>query len=55
MKTGGAVVLLLIASFCVFGFMAAGEPGPNHIYYRVGYPVIGIACLVVAAVLLWKK
>ena len=52
MKVVVAVVLLLVAAFCVFGFIAAGEPGANHIYYRVGYPVAGLVSLAVAAGLL---
>jgi hypothetical protein len=55
MKSIAAVVLLLIAAFCVYGFIAAGEPGPNHIYYRIGYPILGIACLATAAMLIRKK
>jgi hypothetical protein len=42
----GAGLLLLVAAFCLYGFIAAGEPGRNHIYFRVGYAIIGIASLV---------
>jgi hypothetical protein len=48
-------VLLLIAAFCLYGFIAAGEPGPNHIYFRVGYPIVGIVSLVTALALLMRK
>lgn len=37
----------LVAMFCLFGFTAAGEPGPNHAALRVGYAVVGVLCLVV--------
>ena len=50
-----AVALLLVATFCVYGFIAAGEPGPNHVYYRVGYSVVGIVSLVAAVALLMRK
>jgi len=43
-----AILLLLVAAFCVYGFIAAGEPGPNHIYFRIGYPLVGIVCLGIA-------
>jgi hypothetical protein len=43
-----AFVLLLVAAFCVYGFIASGEPGPNHIYYRIGYSIVGVVCLAVA-------
>ena len=55
MKQGNALVLLLVAAFCVYGFIAAGEPGPNHIYFRIGYPVIGILCLALAVAMLVRK
>jgi hypothetical protein len=46
---------MFVAAFCVYGFIAAGEPGPNHIYFRVGYPVVGIISLVAAASLFMRK
>lgn len=52
MRGGLAMLLLLVAAFCVYGFMAAFEPGPTHIYYRIGYPIVGIACLAGAFALL---
>jgi len=55
MKAVIAVVLLLVAAFCVFGFLAAGEPGANHIYYRVGYPLLGIVCVAAAVAMLVRK
>jgi Na+/melibiose symporter-like transporter len=36
-----------VAIFCLYGFIAAGEPGPNHAAFRVGYAVVGVLCLVV--------
>ena len=55
MKEGNVAVLLLLAAFCVYGFIAAGEPGPNHIYYRIGYPLVGIVCLATAVAILLRK
>jgi hypothetical protein len=55
MRGTAAFLLLLVAAFCVNGFFAAGEPGPNHIYFRVGYPVVGIASLAAAVALLMRK
>ena len=52
MKVVVAVVLLLFTAFCVYGFIAAGEPGANHIYFRVGYPVAGLLSLAGAVGLL---
>jgi hypothetical protein len=37
----------LVALFCLYGFIAAGEPGPNHAAFRIGYAVVGILCSVV--------
>ena len=48
MKALIAVPLLLLAAFCVYGFIASGEPGPNHLYFRVGYPIVGVASLALA-------
>lgn len=45
----------LMAMFCGYGFIAAGEPGPNHAAFRVGYAAAGIICLVLIVVLLRKK
>jgi hypothetical protein len=44
-----ATILLAFAGFCLFGFLAAGEPGvTNVVAWRVGYAVAGI-CAIVAA------
>ena len=43
-----AIPLLFMAAFCVYGFIASGEPGPNHIYFRIGYPLVGVVCLAIA-------
>jgi hypothetical protein len=40
-----AVVLLLVAAFCGYGFLASFEPGPRAIYFRIGYAVAGLLCL----------
>ena len=42
----GSVLLLAVAAFCVFGFLATFEPTDNALVFRVGYTVIGLGCLV---------
>ena len=45
----GSLILLPIAAFCVFGFMATFEPTDRTVEFmafRIGYAVIGIGCLV---------
>jgi hypothetical protein len=44
-----AVLLLAAAGLCVFGFLAAGEPGVSG-YWRLGY----LAGLFLSAGLLWN-
>jgi hypothetical protein len=44
-----AVLLLAAAGLCVFGFLAAGEPGVSG-YWRVGY----LAGMALALALLWN-
>jgi len=48
----GSVLLLAVAAFCVFGFLATFEPTDNALAFRVGYTVIGFGCLVGAGLLL---
>lgn len=48
MRALAAILFFAAAAFCAYGFIAAGEPGPDHIYFRVGYPIVGIACLAIA-------
>ena len=45
MKWIVALVCLLFAGFCIFGFMATFEPTPNAIAFPIGYAVLGLACL----------
>jgi hypothetical protein len=52
MRAATATALLLMAAFCGYGFLASGEPGPNHIYFRIGYAVVGVACAAAALSLL---
>jgi len=45
----GTLLLLAVAAFCVFGFLATFEPKSNttqFIAFRIGYSVIGLGCLV---------
>ena len=41
----GSLLLLAVAAFCVFGFLATFEPTDNALVFRVGYTVIGLGCL----------
>lgn len=40
-----ALVFAPLACFCVFGFLAAFEPGPGHIVWRWLYAVTFLACV----------
>ena len=42
----GSLLLLVVAAFCGFGFLATFEPTDNALVFRVGYTVIGMGCLV---------
>ena len=45
----GSLLLLAIAAFCVFGFLATFEPTDKpemFLAFRIGYAVVGIGCLV---------
>ena len=50
------ILLLLVAGFCVFGFMASFEPGidPWHVTKAV-YGVVGIGCLAAAGWLIFRR
>lgn len=44
------VVCLLLAGFCLFGFMATFEPGVRHaMIFRIGYGVVGLGCIAMIA------
>src|SRR5579859_2097521 len=47
----GALALLALALFCVFGFLASFEPG-NGWQWRLGYAALGCACLIGSVALL---
>jgi len=36
-----AVLLVALAEFCVYGFLASLEPG-DHLPFRIAYPVLGL-------------
>ena len=45
----GSLLLLAVAAFCGFGFLATFEPTDNvtqFMAFRIGYSVIGVGCLV---------
>ena len=44
----GSLLLLAVAAFCGFGFLATFEPTDNvtqFMAFRIGYGLIGIGCL----------
>jgi hypothetical protein len=49
MKAFRVALLLAVALFCLYGFIAAGEPGESNFYFRIGYPIVGLACIAIAA------
>ena len=45
----GSLLLLAVAGFCVFGFLATVEPTDNvtqFLVFRIGYSVITVGCFV---------
>jgi hypothetical protein len=45
----GSLLLLAIAAFCVFGFLATFEPTDKpgmFLAFRIGYALVGIGCFV---------
>jgi len=53
-RIGVALVLLTIALFTVFGFLATFEP-PGHLAWRIGYTLGGFLSLSCAAWVLIRK
>jgi hypothetical protein len=50
------VFLLLIAGFCLFGFLASFEPGADSSHlFKAGYGVIGVGCLLTAGWLFVRR
>jgi hypothetical protein len=49
----GVIVLLAIAGFSAFGFAATFEPidSGSRLAWRIGYGLVGVACLVAA----WRR
>jgi hypothetical protein len=54
LRTGLAIVLLLLAAFCIFGFMASFEPGVDPIW-KIVYATVGVGSVMVAIWLFGKK
>ena len=48
----GSLLLLPVAAFCVFGFLATFEPTNSALAFRIGYTVIGIGCLLATGFLI---
>lgn len=57
LKLFGSVLLLLVAGFCAFGFLATFEPLPpaEQWMWRGTYFVIGLTCLTAAVRLVWPS
>lgn len=49
-----ALLLLFIAGFCGFGFLASFE-SPEFMGWRIGYTLIGVLCLVGVGWVLFAK
>jgi hypothetical protein len=50
-----SLLLMAVAAFCVFGFLATFEPTSNttrFMAFRTGYTVIGLGCVVGAGILI---
>jgi hypothetical protein len=44
----GSLVLLAVAAFCPFGFLATFEPTDKAVQFmafRIGYAVVGLCCV----------
>lgn len=54
-KPMGLTLLALLGAFCVFGFIAAFEPGPGHLYFKLLYASAGLSCLVSGVKLAWPS
>lgn len=51
-----ALALLgMLTLFCLFGFLAAGEPGANHHLFRIGYAILGILSMILIGVVLFRR
>jgi hypothetical protein len=50
----GAVFLLAVTAFCVFGFLATFEPA-DFVAIRIVYCVVGVGCLTGAGCLVSSK
>lgn len=48
----GSLILLAVAAFCLFGFLATFEPTTNALLFRIGYAVIGVGCMAGAGILM---
>jgi hypothetical protein len=48
----GLLLLLSLAAFSVFGFLATFEPTSNALAFRIGYAVVFVGCLTGAGLLI---
>ena len=57
LTVAATILLLAVAAFCLFGFLATFEPTDTpatFLAFRVGYSVVGIACFVGTIALIVK-
>lgn len=55
-RTVGAVLLVGVTAFCVFGFLAASEaPADSIVWFRLMYGVVGIVSVGTAVYLVWPR
>lgn len=44
-------ICCILAMFCLYGFAAAAEPGPNHAAFRIGYAIVGCIAFVLTFII----
>lgn len=55
-RVSTGILLLLVAGFCVFGFLASFEPGATLApFFKAVYGVVGTACLITAGWLFIRR
>lgn len=54
-RIASAAIFLSLALFCVYGFIAALEPGEWAIFFRFAYPLLFAFCLAALGRLVFAK
>ena len=55
MRILAILALASLALFCVYGFLAATEPGEGHRAWRIGYALVGALAALAALVLTARR